>query len=198
MSAKFAKFELKNLRLPHPSPIGPSDLQIDPIKISSVIIIIGWNSSTEQNEILLTKRTQHVETHKGQISFPGGFYETHDENLLKTALREFEEECGAKSSDVEVIGSLGPVETRNQVMIYPWVGSMKFPYSFTINPSEVERLLYLPVSELIEVGLKSTDVQVGSYRVKSLAIEVDQELVWGATAAMLNQLRKYLVPNSAP
>lgn len=188
-----SKTQLKNLQLPNPSPIQPVNISTAARKVSSVVIILGWNEINEQHEILLTKRTQLVETHKGQISFPGGFYQDGDGELLNTALRELEEECGANRGDLEVIGSMNPVETRNQVMIYPWVASMKFPYSFRVNPHEVERLLYLPVNELIEVGLKTTDVSIGTFTVKSPGIYVDNELVWGATAKMLETLREYLI-----
>jgi 8-oxo-dGTP pyrophosphatase MutT (NUDIX family) len=61
--------------------------------LSSVLVLIACNPQNGSEELLLTKRTQTVDTHKGQISFPGGVFEEEDGSLLKTALRESEEEA---------------------------------------------------------------------------------------------------------
>ncbi len=150
---------------------------------------IGFSRDTGRDEILLTKRTMLVETHKGQISFPGGMREGHDLTLLDTALRESAEEIGTLASDIEVLGPLPPVLTRGDVVIYPWVGRLGFPYSFKINQHEVEKVLYLPLVRLIEEGLAPVEVEIGPMKVKSIGITVDKELVWGATAKILDQLR---------
>lgn len=158
--------------------------------VSSVLIPIGRNRQANRDEILLTKRTLTVDTHKGHVSFPGGLGDTKDRDLIHTALRESEEEIGVRPEDIEVIGGLAPVSTRDSIVIYPWIGRMTFPYAFKINPQEVDRLIYLPVSELLERGLKSVEVKVGAINVKSIGLHVDGELVWGATARMLEQLRE--------
>jgi 8-oxo-dGTP pyrophosphatase MutT (NUDIX family) len=161
--------------------------------LSSVLIPIGFNRLTERDEILLTKRTMTVETHKGQISFPGGFHEPGDRNLLATALRESAEEIGTRESDIEVIGRLEAVQTRGNVVIYPWVGRLGFPYPFQLNPAEVERLLFLPLETLLREGLRTFSVPVESLTIKSPGIEVEGELVWGATARMLQLLRERIL-----
>jgi 8-oxo-dGTP pyrophosphatase MutT (NUDIX family) len=161
--------------------------------LSSVLIAVGKNRATQQEEILLTKRTMLVESHKGQVSFPGGFWETHDPSLLDTALRESHEEIGANPSDVQILGGLAPVLTHQGVTIVPYVGRLDFPYPFLLNPAEVEKVLFLPLSQLMEDGLKTVSISVGSARVMSLGIQVDGELVWGATARMLGQLRESLL-----
>ena len=156
---------------------------------SSVIAAIGWEPETERNQIVLMKRTMTVGFHKGQISFPGGIREKTDGTLLETALREAEEEIGLKRSDVEILGGLDPVTTRADVIIYPWVGRLILPYEFQLSPAEVDRLLFLPLGKLLSEGLKEVDVPVGGFKVKSIAIEADGELIWGATARILEQLR---------
>jgi 8-oxo-dGTP pyrophosphatase MutT (NUDIX family) len=161
--------------------------------LSSVMIPIGWNSVTQREEILLTKRTHTVETHKGQVSFPGGYWEMGDPHLLATALRECEEEVGIKAADIEVLGSMESVLTRGDVRIQPWVGILSLPYSFVINPSEVENLIYLPLSVLLTEGLPKIRVEIESFTIESIGITVDKELVWGATAKMLEQLRNLLI-----
>lgn len=106
--------------------------------VSSVLVPIGRSRETGRDEILLTKRTNLVETHKGQISFPGGRYEEDDRDLMQTALRESAEEIGTKSVDIDVLGPLRPVLTRGDVIIYPWVGALEFPYPFKLNANEVD------------------------------------------------------------
>jgi len=166
-------------------------------QVSSVLVAIGWNKEKARDEILLTKRTQLVETHKGQISFPGGYRDAQDPDLCHTMLRELREEVGVQSPDVEIIGMLKPVLTLREVLIYPWVGKMSFPYPFSINPSEVERLLYLPMPLLLSEGLAPVEVEVahGSeiHKVKSVGIYVENELIWGATARILQQIRRHFL-----
>lgn len=161
--------------------------------LSSVLIAVGMHQATQREEILLTKRTMLLETHKGQVSFPGGYWEEHDSSLVETALRESHEEIGADPSDIQILGGLAPVLTHQGVTIMPYVGQLNFPYPFLLNPVEVEKVLFLPVIQLLEQGLKTVTVPIGEARVVSEGIEVEGELVWGATARILRQLRETLL-----
>lgn len=162
--------------------------------LSSVLIPIGHNVPMQRDEIVLTKRTMTVETHKGQISFPGGLREADDKTLLDTALREASEEVGLSPSHVDVLGPLDSVVTRGDVLIYPWVGLIELPYPFVMNQGEVDKILLLPLDRLIEEGLRPVQVEVAQgMRVKSIGITVEGELVWGATAKMLEGLRDRLL-----
>jgi 8-oxo-dGTP pyrophosphatase MutT (NUDIX family) len=160
--------------------------------LSSVLVLIAHNPQKGSEELLLTKRTQTVDTHKGQISFPGGVFEEEDGSLLKTALRESEEEVGVLEKDVEFLGSLSPVSTPMGFQIFPHVAKFNMPYSFTINEREVERILFLPIADLIQRGLKTIDVNIQDRTIKSAGIYIEKDLVWGATARMLSELLKYL------
>ncbi len=187
----------------HPEWIQRLSQNLDPVSLvmpqaktgglSSVLIPMGWNRGTQREEIVLTKRTTLVDNHKGQVSFPGGFWETHDPTLVDTALRESHEEIGAQPRDIKILGALAPVLTHQGVPIYPWVGWLQLPYPFQPNPAEVDRILLLPIQRLLEEGLKPTSVPVGAVHVKSAAIQVDGELVWGATARILEELRMRLI-----
>lgn len=170
----------------------PGDLPTEK-PFSSVLVPIGWNDDTHRDEILLTKRTMSVLTHKGQISFPGGFHSPKDRTLLDTALRETWEEIGMESQYVEILGALSPVTTLRRISIYPWVGRVKFPHPFVLNTAEVDRLVVLPLTRLLEEGVNPVQVDVDGVAVKSIGISVDGELVWGATAMMLKELRSLLL-----
>jgi 8-oxo-dGTP pyrophosphatase MutT (NUDIX family) len=159
---------------------------------AAVLVPIGWNDETSREEILLTKRTDRVHTHKGQVSFPGGMWEQGDPDLRATALRETHEEIGLAPSEVDVVGRLDLVRTRGALPIIPWVGLIKFPLQVVLNEAEVERTLHLPLVRLMEEGLREVGVKVGAVTVQSIGIEVDGELVWGATARILESLREVL------
>jgi len=156
-------------------------------KVSSVLLCLGRLEGACY--IVLTKRTQLVQTHKGQVSLPGGLQEPNDATLLHTALRESEEEIGIKPANVEVLGILPPVDTLGRVRIYPWVALMDLPFSFQLSPREVEKVLLLPVDELLSKGLSNVKVRVENYDVQTEGIYCDQELIWGATAKILKYLR---------
>jgi len=160
---------------------------------SSVLVPIGWNTETKRDEILLTKRTMGVLTHKGQISFPGGFHSPKDRTLLDTALRETWEEIGLESQYVEILGTLSTVKTLRRISIHPWVGRVPFPHSYLLNAAEVDRLVILPLTQLMEEGVNPVKVDVEGIHVQSIGISVDGELVWGATAMMLKELRGLLL-----
>jgi len=175
----------KLLKMAQPVPKGDANL-------SSVLIVIGKNRETKQRELLLTKRTLLVETHKGHVSFPGGYWESDDKDLLHTALRESAEEIGTRPEDIRILGALEPVRTRDDITIYPFVGELDLPYQFQINPHEVDRLLFLSVGELLEKRLCPVQIDLGEFKVASRGIYVDNELVWGATAKILENLLEYL------
>lgn len=163
---------------------------------ASVLIPIGYRQETMRHEILMTKRSEKVETHKGQISFPGGLFEIQDQHLLKTALRETQEEVGLSEAEIEVLGALAPVQTLRDVEIYPWVAKVDFPKEFVFNRDEVERLLFLPLEQLLVQGLKPVQVSVRenglSFKVASVGMFCEQELIWGASAKILDHLLEAL------
>jgi len=170
---------------------GSKDLAIT----SAVLVPIAYNSDRRRHEILLTKRSMLVETHKGQISFPGGRLDAGDLSLLHAATREAHEEIGLHPDSVKILGALSPVSTRFSMTIYPWVGRLDTPYAFRINPHEVEKIIILPVEQLLTEGLQEATVELGAgIKVKSTAIWTENELVWGATAKILEDLRTFLLP----
>lgn len=162
--------------------------------VAAVLIPIGLNKATGRTEILLTKRTAHVETHKNQVGFPGGIYAIEDEkSLLSTALRETDEEIGVKRDHVEVLGQLNPVPTIFNVKIYPFVARMEFPYPYVLSEAEVARVIYLPLDDLLQHGFQPVKVQVDDYKVESIGLYCEGELIWGASAKILDDLRSLLI-----
>jgi 8-oxo-dGTP pyrophosphatase MutT (NUDIX family) len=175
-------------------PISPVEIPENIERVAAVLILIGHNKNSAREEILMTKRTTSVETHKGQISFPGGYREEKDTDLLRTALRECEEEIGLDPTFVEVVGRLNPLHTHlKEILVYPFVAVTQFPLELTLSQVEVERLLYVPVEMLLVGGLTPMEVPVEGVKIKSIGLTVDNELIWGASARMLAELREALL-----
>ena len=125
---------------------------------SAVLIPIYENKS--EHYIVLTKRTQSVMYHKGQISFPGGACDKEDGDLTATALRETFEEIGVRAEDVEILGNLDDESTyTSRFVITPFVGAIPYPYKFKVSRKEVEELIEAPVSALLKPGRFSPETQ---------------------------------------
>jgi 8-oxo-dGTP pyrophosphatase MutT (NUDIX family) len=135
--------------------------------------------------IVLTKRSEDVRLHKGEVSFPGGMCEDSDGSKVNTALRECCEEIGVPVKDIEVIGKMDDMYTMTGFVITPYVGIIPYPYVFKISPGEVAYLILLPLSCLMEVTPVMEVVEHGEKvdRVPSFYFEGDR--IWGATARIL-------------
>lgn len=139
-------------------------------------------------KVLFTKRTQTVDDHKGQISFPGGRVDEEDRSYLDTALREAWEEVGLRPEDVTLLGRLDDALTlSSNYLIHPFVGYVPYPYAYKLNPQEVERLIYAPLDVfLAESGLAEIErVEYGGRTYESQIYRYDGEVIWGATARMM-------------
>jgi 8-oxo-dGTP pyrophosphatase MutT (NUDIX family) len=136
--------------------------------------------------ILLTKRTDRVEHHKGQICFPGGTFDDADRDCLSTALRETEEEIGLERNSIEILGELDPVVTLSKYHVFPYVGFIPYPYPFKLCPFEVDRLIELPLGHLNgNNGLKETPFSFQGQSLNALNLDYQGDIVWGATARIL-------------
>lgn len=141
--------------------------------------------------MVLMKRVEDESVHSGQISFPGGQAEPFDVDATATALRETEEELGIDKELINVIGKLTPVYiSPSNFNVIPFVGFMNDKPVFHINKEEVDRVITVSVSGLLAPGSKVTRKVTTSY-VKELEVPcflVDGEILWGATAMMINEL----------
>ncbi len=139
--------------------------------------------------IVLTKRTQDMMYHKGQISFPGGGFDEADGDLAATALREAFEEIGIRAEDVEILGILDDQVTyTSKFVITPFVGAIPYPYKFRVNRREVEKLIEAPVGELLNPSSyepETLDEEGKSYPWGNYRYRGDQ--IIGITARILKQ-----------
>ncbi len=138
---------------------------------------------------MLTKRTEAVPTHKGQVSFPGGGYRESDGDLRVTALREAEEEIGLRPTDVAIVGRLDDAATSASAhIVRPFVAVVPCPYAFAADQREIERVIHLPLAALLDAPFREEPwVRDDGRRTMIFIQEYGGETVWGLTARILYQ-----------
>jgi 8-oxo-dGTP pyrophosphatase MutT (NUDIX family) len=135
---------------------------------------------------LFTKRTDLVEHHKGQISFPGGGEEPGDQNLWATAIRETEEEIGVLRAGVRLLGTLPRLATVTDFEVSPFVGAIPHPVAFQPRAGEVESIIEIPVPYLLDpMVVEERPVKWKGRDVMTLAYHYRGHAIWGATARIL-------------
>lgn len=140
-----------------------------------------------ETHVLFTRRTEIVEHHKGQISFPGGKQDASDHDLQHTALRETYEEVGIAPQDIRILGRTDYFLTNTLYMVSPFVGVFDYPYEFRVNRDEIASLIEVPLrhllqDEIFEVKPYTKDNQkwwVHYYYYKN-------ETIWGVTGFLLS------------
>ncbi len=100
--------------------------------------------------LLFTQRSQALVEHRGQVSFPGGAKEEGDQDLVRTALRETQEEIGVKPDDVIVLGVLAETPILTGYLVRPFVGQIPWPYPIRISGAEVESVFTIPLAWLAD------------------------------------------------
>jgi 8-oxo-dGTP pyrophosphatase MutT (NUDIX family) len=143
--------------------------------------------------ILLTERTAHLKSHAGQISFPGGSREEGDATLADAALREAEEEVNLHPNRVELVGQLDEYETVTHFHITPVVGLIREPGPLHPEPGEVASIFELPLAMIMdESNFEYHERKVDGRSRAFYALPYEGHFIWGATAAMLRNLRTAL------
>ena len=146
----------------------------------------------EDNEIrfFLTKRSNELEHHKGQISLPGGTQEENEE-LTHTALRETQEEIGINKTSISIIGSMTPLFVPvTGFMIHPFIGYSSNKLEPTPDPSEVEAIFSVNISDLLNETNQTIEKRnIRGYDVEVPYFKLNNYEVWGATSMILSEFR---------
>jgi 8-oxo-dGTP pyrophosphatase MutT (NUDIX family) len=143
--------------------------------------------------VLFTRRTDHLHDHAGQISFPGGRAEPHEESAAQTALRETEEEIGLAADRVEILGSLSEYVTVTGYRVTPVVGLVRPPLELKPDDFEVAEIFEVPLGFLLDSSnhQRNSVVHLGRQR-HYYALPYGQYYIWGATAGMLMNFYSFL------
>ncbi len=160
--------------------------------IPSAVLILLY---PYKNDIyfILTKRTNEVQHHKGQISLPGGSWE-NGEHLHETAIRETEEEIGIPANKTKIICELTPLFVKvTGYMIHPFIGYITEKPNITPNPNEVNNVFTASISELMDPVNQLTELwTIRKFPVDVPFFQFGEYKVWGATAMILSEFRDCL------
>jgi 8-oxo-dGTP pyrophosphatase MutT (NUDIX family) len=136
--------------------------------------------------VLLTRRTEHLPQHAGQVSFPGGRADSGDISLVQTALRETQEETGIDPSFITVAGFLDAYETGTGYAILPVVGVLEEGFSLSPDANEVAQIFEVPLAFLLDFANRQKTTREFQGRSRTFySYTYDGHYIWGATAAML-------------
>jgi 8-oxo-dGTP pyrophosphatase MutT (NUDIX family) len=193
ITEEFIRNKLSVADRSHAETDGYAEIPIHPdvhLKCAAVLVPLVFF----QNEwhVLYTRRTDRVESHKGQVSFPGGACDEGETTPEETALREADEEIGIRPQDVNVIGKLSRMVTISKFRVTPVVGVIPFPYAFKTSGAEVARVFTMPLMWLANRNNYWEFSMPGSDRSVIVYHPYDGELLWGATARMTVNFLKLL------
>jgi 8-oxo-dGTP pyrophosphatase MutT (NUDIX family) len=176
------------------------DLQYSPrpqtvkARLAAVLALFGTDSSGEIS-LLLTRRTETLDHHRGQMAFPGGARDPladGHEDAVTAALRETEEEVGIPTNDVRVLGELPTLFTPTGFEIHPVVGILTRPLAevpLRPNAEEIAEALWVKLETLrSSETYKRENFEAGPIRFTNHVFQVGPHRVWGATGAMIRNL----------
>lgn len=168
--------------------------QLDPPPRESAVLALIY-PRFDVPHIMLMERPEYEGVHSGQISFPGGKSEEYDASLQDTALREFNEETGARAA-IEILGQLTPVYIPpSRLLVTPFVGFTEEIGPLLPDPREVASLIECPLDHILQPGIvkhRAQYVQIMGGTVEVPYFDVQGHVVWGATAMMIAELRMLL------
>ena len=170
----------------------PQRLSHDKATPAAVLLLIYEKAG--EPYVVLTRRTEDVEHHKGETSFPGGAFDPDDGDMLTTALRETEEEIGVRPEDVEVLGQLDDIVTITGFLVSPFVGVLRTSsYPFVVNAQEVAELVEVPLRHLMdERNLERGTRHYGDRWLPFLSYHYGDHRIWGATARIFKGFFEHL------
>ena len=162
---------------------------------SKAAVLLLLHGDPHDPLIILTRRASHLKSHAGEVAFPGGMKESHDKDLLATALRETEEEIGVNQNKVIVLKKLTEVYIPpSNFFVQPFLGYTNKTPNFILQEDEVEDLIEVPLKYFMNDSIKSFQNLSTSYA-KNIEVPVfnlNNHRVWGATAMMLSEVREML------
>ncbi|WP_255039012.1 NUDIX hydrolase [Lacihabitans soyangensis] len=158
-------------------------------------VLVAFYPSDGEVFLPLILRPAYDGTHGGQMALPGGKMEYADENLVRTALREAQEEIGVKAMDVNIIGELTDVFIPvSNFIVKPIVGYLDYKPDFFPDKREVEKIIEVKFSEFLKLenkGIRS--ITVGKRNLVVPGFDIQNQWVWGATALIINEIVEVVV-----
>ncbi|CAM3584459.1 CoA pyrophosphatase [Parendozoicomonas haliclonae] len=154
--------------------------------VPEAAVLIPLTRCNKEPEIVFTRRSSRLNTHSGEVAFPGGKRDPGDLDLSYTALRESNEEIGLPYDRVELIGTTGDVVSRFGIKVTPFIGVIEQDVELIANPDELESIFRVPVSYFLEAErLRTDELRYKNNRFYVPAWQYQDYQIWGLTAIML-------------
>jgi len=166
----------------------PKRLSEGDFKLAAVLVPI--QERPDGDHLLLTLRAAGLNSHGGQVAFPGGRVDPEDEGPMRTALRESWEEIGLEPERVQILGQLDQTTAAGHYLITPVVGLVPFPYDFRLNQAETAEVFTVPIAALLDPGRARLEERAfPSQRNEPIYhFQYERWDIWGATARIIKQL----------
>lgn len=162
-------------------------------QLQPAAVLIGLIDRGQGTQVLLTRRTEALRHHAGQISFPGGRIEDEDADPIAAALREAREEIGLQPEQAQVLGYLDPFVTITAFHVFPVVARVSPQFSASPDPFEVDEVFELPLEFLMNpLNARPVEMDYRGRKRSLIEFQYGNYRVWGATASMLVNLRQRL------
>jgi 8-oxo-dGTP pyrophosphatase MutT (NUDIX family) len=159
-------------------------------KVACVMVLL-FKKEEDWHLILIQRTKNPKDKHSGQISFPGGKYETADGELVNVALRETNEEIGIAAENIEILGRLTDLYIPvSNFRVFPFVGLLKTDATFTPQLGEVEQILTFPIAHFHNLDNQKTinlEVYDGMILKDVPYFDLDGKILWGATAMIISE-----------
>lgn len=169
------------------------DLLAPAAELADAAVLVGLVAHEAGAAVLLTRRTEELRNHGGQVSFPGGRVEPGDADAIAAAIRESEEEIGVSAAQITPIGLLDPLVTITGFRVLPVVAAIDPRYVARPDPREVADVFEVPLAFLLDPA--NLDQRLVDFRGRPrrvLEFRYPAYRIWGATASILLNLRQRL------
>jgi len=168
----------------------------DPTGFVPAAVLLPLFEKGGDYHLVFTKRTETVNYHKGQFSFPGGRTHPEDKSLLDTALRETWEEIGLPPKDADVLGELDDIATYTTgFIISPFVAMIPFPHTFIANPAEVDEIIEVPLPVLRDKkNFAQEMLEVDGRPIMQYFYHYRDHVIYGATARIVKHFLEVVGP----
>ena len=162
---------------------------------NSAVLLVFYPNQFSVN-VPLILRPAYDGTHGGQMALPGGKKEMSDENLVRTALREAQEEIGIKAMDVKVLGELTEIFIPvSNFLVKPIIGVLDYKPEFFPDKKEVERVFEINFLDFFDEKNKGIkEISIGQRKIEVPGYQIQNQWIWGATALILHEIIDLLSP----
>lgn len=184
MNQRMTQTDFNNLLKARLSDYQPKTFELDRPKAAVLVPIV----MQPEPAVLLTVRASHLNSHPGQVSFPGGMSEPVDPTLSHTALRETEEEIALAPDRIEIVGELSTALSKDGVLVYPYVGLLETAEGSKASPDEIAEIFSVPWSYFANQAPEMQSIDRHGISFEIPHFHYQGKHIWGLTAMILLEL----------